>query len=201
MRAQPARAQVADADAALAAARVSMPSAGIRRVATKFVSTLLRRARAPSASRARAGVVVGEPVDVVVERVERGGGDHAGLPHARRRSRYLPSHARSISSARACDARRRAGSRAPSRSRAVTESARRAHSAGAQCRRRPAALKSRAPSRCSDQAALVRRVDRRAGTRRAARCARPSSSGACSRARRCRPARACAAPAPRCARA
>ena len=35
-----------------------------------------------SASRAGPGVVVGEPVDVVVQRVQAGGGEDAGLPHA-----------------------------------------------------------------------------------------------------------------------
>ena len=53
---------------------------------TKFVSTSSRStgspaAAQPSASRARARVVVGEPLDVVVERVEARGGDDPGLAH------------------------------------------------------------------------------------------------------------------------
>ena len=41
-----------------------------------------RQALQPLGQRAGVGMVVGQAVDVVVQRVQRGGGQHAGLAHA-----------------------------------------------------------------------------------------------------------------------
>ena len=71
------------------------------------MSAVERRGRASRGSRRRGrlgvGVIFGQAVDVVLERVERAGGDDAGLPHAAAERFAMP--------ARACDQLRRAAQR------------------------------------------------------------------------------------------
>ena len=62
---------------------------------TKFVSTALQIDRDARLGQAfgqspGASMVVGEAVDVVVERVQRGRGDHTGLPHGAPEQELLP---------------------------------------------------------------------------------------------------------------
>ena len=72
----------------LAEAAAAVPSRSSTRKMTMFVSTCGGSSARPSVSRTasamslRVGVVLGQALDVVLERVEGAGGDDAGLPHA-----------------------------------------------------------------------------------------------------------------------
>ena len=70
----------------------AVPSRASTSNQTRFVSTSRRDERQPRHVRDRlgdhlgVGVVLGQPVDVVVQRVQARGGEEAGLPHRRRRT-------------------------------------------------------------------------------------------------------------------
>ena len=152
------------------ASAVVDPERGRRRAPTKFVSTASGSTGRPAVGQPlgeppRARVVLGEPLDVVVERVERRRGDHPGLAH-RAAEQELPLPGLPRSAPRSRRASRPAGSRAPSRSRAVTVSASRPYSAAGMPLATDA-LSSRAPSRWT-----ARPSSRAVGDRR-----RSSSSG------------------------
>ena len=118
---------------------------------TKFVSTSSRSTGRPRVRPAfgeppRAGVVVGEPLDVVVERVEPGGRDDPGLAHRAAEAVLLDPRA-AISSARAGDQRaERAAEPLREAERDGVGEAPRSRAGGDAGARRPRSA-SRAPSR------------------------------------------------------
>ena len=87
-----------------AANSAAVPSFGSTLKITMFVSTISGSSARPRrfadrvGQRAGLGVVFGQPVDVVLQRVERPGGDDAGLPHAAAEHLAMPPRAGRINS-------------------------------------------------------------------------------------------------------
>ena len=180
-------------------ARAARPARGARAIAssssrpsaptstcTKFVSTSSEVDRQPGrgpalGEPARAGVVVGEPLDVVLERVEAGRGDDPGLAHRAAEAVLLDAGA--VPSARASRrSRAPSGQPSPFERQSVDRVEARPRSRRRVRRARP--RRSRAARRRGGRASPSSRAgrdDRRAARRAARPCRRPCC--ACSRAR------------------